>query len=461
MRFTSGLTKNSDRSQLVKPTKLKRFVATASLSMFLTHAATANVVGSDTQNFNPTPSGLDYFTVRSSKVLKPGTFSLGLFLDGATNTLPYIDDPAYDNSDAHNASRTKINDTVVGADAHVAYGVIENLEIGLNLPQSIHQKVKSENYHGQYANVGNTDIRLSGKYRFLGDDSYGLAAVTTISLNRMKENPYTGEKNKALYSLELVADKQIDKLSIAGNLGYRWRGGEDIQAAPVDVFGNQLIMSTAVGYKLESIHSEAIAEIYGSSFTGDADKFADRKPSAAELLLGMKYFQNEELTWNYGIGTELQHGIATADMRLFAGVTWTMGQKQVAVTKIVATPKAPARKPDETVVVRDILFDFDSANMARKGSTQALDDIGRKLVNNPNIKKIIVEGHTCTMGSEQYNTTLSQKRAETIKSWLIEKYKINPSRIDAQGLGQSHPVATNKTAHGRELNRRVEFKIFK
>ncbi len=453
--------KNNNKIQMFTSWGRGRLLFAGLLSTFLTHAANANIVGSDTQNFNPTPSGLDYFTVRSSKVLAPGTFSLGLFLDAATNTLPYIKDPAYDNSDAHNASRTKINDSVIGLDAHVAYGVINNLEIGLNLPQALSQQVKSQNYRGQYASTGNTDVRLSGKYRLLGDETYGVAVVTTVSMNRMKDNPYTGEKNKPLYALELVADKTIEKISVAGNLGYRWRGGEDLNAAPVNAFGNQLIMSAAAGYRLDSISSQAIAEVYGSKFTAQANKFAGRNPTAAELLLGMKYFANEELTWNYGIGTELQHGIATADMRLFGGVTWTMGQGPRAITKVVSISRIPARKADETVVVRDILFDFDSSHLARKGSTQALDDMAKRLTNSPNIKKIIVEGHTCTMGSDEYNADLSQKRAETIKKWLVDKYQINPEKIEAIGFGQSQPVASNKTATGRELNRRVEFKIYR
>jgi len=62
------------------------------LSILYTDVVFANTVGSSLDNFNPTSSGLDYVTVRSSKVLDAGHFSLGLFVDHAVNTIPYFQD---------------------------------------------------------------------------------------------------------------------------------------------------------------------------------------------------------------------------------------------------------------------------------------------------------------------------------------------------------------------------------
>jgi hypothetical protein len=68
---------------------------------------------------------------------------------------------------------------------------------------------------------------------------------------------------------------------------------------------------------------------------------------------------------------------------------------------------------------------------------------------------IIIRAHTDSQGSEEYNLALSQCRADFIKSVFIQK-GIDPTRIEAIGLGESQPIADNSTAEGRRRNRRVE-----
>lgn len=69
-----------------------------------------------------------------------------------------------------------------------------------------------------------------------------------------------------------------------------------------------------------------------------------------------------------------------------------------------------------------------------------------------------VEGHTDSVGSDEYNLNLSERRANAVADYLINK-GITPDRLDAFGAGEKHPVATNSTELGRSLNRRVELKI--
>jgi len=68
--------------------------------------------------------------------------------------------------------------------------------------------------------------------------------------------------------------------------------------------------------------------------------------------------------------------------------------------------------------------------------------------------KIEVQGHTDSVGSEKYNQTLSERRANAVKSFLVSQ-GIAESRIAANGFGKAKPVADNKTASGRAQNRRV------
>jgi outer membrane protein OmpA-like peptidoglycan-associated protein len=106
----------------------------------------------------------------------------------------------------------------------------------------------------------------------------------------------------------------------------------------------------------------------------------------------------------------------------------------------------------------DLLFDYDSANL-RPGATASLQKLGRLIQRNPQaIFK--VEGHTDAFGSDQYNMDLSQRRAETVKGWLIENMSIDPDRIQTQGYGKTRLIVpADKSVEEQQLNRRVEIVI--
>ena len=69
--------------------------------------------------------------------------------------------------------------------------------------------------------------------------------------------------------------------------------------------------------------------------------------------------------------------------------------------------------------------------------------------------ELVLEGHTDSIGSESYNNDLSARRAEAVKQKLATDYSISASRISTVGYGESQPIASNETAEGRSLNRRV------
>ena len=72
--------------------------------------------------------------------------------------------------------------------------------------------------------------------------------------------------------------------------------------------------------------------------------------------------------------------------------------------------------------------------------------------------RIELSGHTDSVGSDAANQKLSEARAESVRAYLIQK-GISIDKIEAVGYGESSPVASNDTDEGRQLNRRVEFKI--
>ncbi len=103
-----------------------------------------------------------------------------------------------------------------------------------------------------------------------------------------------------------------------------------------------------------------------------------------------------------------------------------------------------------------INFKFDSDKLMPE-SYPILDHAAKLLKKNPEIR-VEIQGYTDNIGPELYNQTLSNKRARTIRRYLI-KNGISPSRLFAKGFGESNPVKSNKTRIGRAFNRRIEFKI--
>ncbi|MCW5960101.1 MAG: OmpA family protein [Pyrinomonadaceae bacterium] len=98
-------------------------------------------------------------------------------------------------------------------------------------------------------------------------------------------------------------------------------------------------------------------------------------------------------------------------------------------------------------------FDF-SSDKIRSESKQTLDQIAGILEENSEWK-MMVEGHTDSICGESFNRNLSEKRAESVKSYPIDA-KIDASRLLSAGHGLSKPVASNETEAGRARNRRVE-----
>lgn len=102
-----------------------------------------------------------------------------------------------------------------------------------------------------------------------------------------------------------------------------------------------------------------------------------------------------------------------------------------------------------------ILFDFDSDRL-RPLSKEILVELSQYLKSNP-LKNLRVEGHTCTVGGKDYNLNLSQRRAESVKKFLVNQCGISASKLIPIGYGFSKPVKTNDTEAGRQMNRRVVF----
>jgi OOP family OmpA-OmpF porin len=108
-------------------------------------------------------------------------------------------------------------------------------------------------------------------------------------------------------------------------------------------------------------------------------------------------------------------------------------------------------------VLQQVHFAYNSATIL-PDSFPMLQEIANLLKANPNIKRMSIEGHTDDRGPPDYNLTLSQKRAASVMTWLLQ-HGVEQQRLESHGYGEEKPIADNNTDAGRTANRRVEFKI--
>ncbi len=102
-----------------------------------------------------------------------------------------------------------------------------------------------------------------------------------------------------------------------------------------------------------------------------------------------------------------------------------------------------------------LYFDFDSA-VVKKGFMTELNKLKEVFDSEPDLK-VSIDGHTDSRGSEAYNQKLSERRAQAVINYLVDKVGIGAERLNAIGYGEIKPGYTNDTDQGRAKNRRVEF----
>lgn len=443
--------------------------------------ALANITGSDLQNFNATTNGLDFITVQSSETLAPGIFNFGFFANYAVNTLPRYE------LDANSSRTSNISDSILAADLNMGFGLANNWDVGISIPQVVYQDVNLEGEHGEFGQNGITEIRANTKFRVLGDRNGGVALVLSANQNITKNNPYVGEGGGPTLNFEIAMDTTLfDKLALGLNVGYRKRQpGKQIPDFPIAPLEDQFLASLAASYLFTSIDTKVIFEFYNGFPTKDSETVASRQAKSSEFLLGLKHDLTDQLAIHGGVGTEASNGTASADWRVYVGVNYAFGfeerKKEVqfvrapqrpAPKRAVAAPppppppkfvdEGPAELPgpgDEVFVLRGVNFAFDSASRVLPGTRDILAKLAEHL-RKTGFEKIIIEGHTDSVGSTEYNQTLGQSRANTIKDYLVRQSKFDGSRLEAVSYGETKPVADNGNYQGRQLNRRVVFRLF-
>jgi outer membrane protein OmpA-like peptidoglycan-associated protein len=436
--------------------------------MLVSSAASANIVGVDTQNFNPTTDGLDFVTVQSSDTLQPGILNTGVFFNFATNSLPVrgIQSPDY-------------SDRLWSSDIGVGFGIIHGWDFGISIPAILSQSVSNGTGPGaQYASTGVTEIKLNTKVRLYKDEKQGVATILSTGFGLIENDAFTGNPSHPGLNLEFAYTRGFGPVTWGLNFGHRWRvPGNSIPGSGIAPTRNQWIASTAASYLVESIDTKFIAEIFGAVPVSHTDSPDDDQQTSFEGLLGLKYDFTTHITANTGVGRSLIHGVASPDFRYYVGVNVAIGPfgHQVGLEKPEPAEAPQALRIDEELTIaklrdievakedrfiaRNMHFAFNSTELEGGQENQdTLNELVEYLKKAP-YRKLVVEGHTDSVGKDSYNQSLSELRAQAIVNELVAHHGIPATKSVGIGFGKTRPIADNGNYQGRLMNRRVEFKI--
>jgi OOP family OmpA-OmpF porin len=164
------------------------------------------------------------------------------------------------------------------------------------------------------------------------------------------------------------------------------------------------------------------------------------------------------LTWKNGDGTLCWRDSSWTPATAAANCDGWLAPKKAApaAAKPAAKKAAPAVTQSKITLQADTLYDFDKATLKPEGKA-TLDKIARDL-SKIKLEVIIAVGNTDSVGSDAYNMALGQRRAQSVKAYLVSK-GVDGSRVYTESKGKSNPVASNATAEGRSKNRRTDIEV--
>lgn len=282
-----------------------------------------------------------------------------------------------------------------------------------------------------------TTYGLEGGYNWnMGDFSLGVDGFADFN-GKATHNPGAVNYGSNAYGLDAKLGLPAGKWLPYAKLGYGRTNGN---GGASTIGGSDVHFGLGAEYKFAPNWSLA------GEYTSGSGKSGVAKLNNNNLSLGVNYY----------FGTPAVAPIAVAPTPVAAPVVVKEEPKP-------APKPAPAPEPvpdtwktlleNKPVCIEGAEFEFDSAKLRRE-EIKKLDEVA-SFAEKHKDAQLEASGHTCSIGTEAYNQKLSERRAESVKAYLVKKGVV-ADRIDTVGYGESRPMADNKTREGREMNRRVE-----
>ena len=459
---------------------------------------TAAGQGLDAERFRPATGAEGGFVAEHPSTPFHLGWSLGLFLN-------FADDQVVERDDATGAILSRPVDSALTADLVGSLGLFGRLELGLGLP--IHLVYDGDAYGALAASSGIGDLRFVPKLAIVRsgtlEQHFMLGVALPVSFPTGNDAALRGAGGFTLGPSVLFA-AHLGKLGLGFDVGYRWRSEH-----PQLPYGDSIALDPWLSYNFTealALRAEMFAEKHVSTEVDGAD-------FPIEVLGGVEY-RIGALALYGGASFGLTDGIGDPDFRIIGGVRYRknspdhQGYEDSDGDKVLdKDDKAPYEPEDEDgyrdddgepepdndgdgvldgddecpelkgekdrdgcpartyvkiengqmIVIGKIQFETGSAKIHRR-SDPLLDQIAQALDAHPQVTKLRIEGHTDNVGDPGMNQRLSEERAASVKEGLVKR-GVDGGRLSTKGLGQTKPIAPNKTAGGRQKNRRVEFVI--
>lgn len=200
---------------------------------------------------------------------------------------------------------------------------------------------------------------------------------------------------------------------------------------------------------------------------GQANRGGRDHSTFANVGTGVKYYFTENFFAKAGVDGMYNIDANEGEWMAGVGVGLNFGggaQQQVAQAEPTPEPaptpivdNEPEPEPELVRVELDVKFDFDKAKV-REESYSDIKNLADFMQQYPQTSTT-VEGHTDSVGTDQYNQRLSERRAQAVRDVLVNQYGVSGQRVDSVGYGETRPVADNSTEEGRQINRRVEAEV--
>ena len=200
---------------------------------------------------------------------------------------------------------------------------------------------------------------------------------------------------------------------------------------------------------------------------GQANRSGRDSSTFANVGTGVKFYFSENFFAKASVDGMYNIDADEAEWMAGVGVGLNLGggqPRQVAQVERAPEPapapiidSEPEPEPELVRVELDVKFDFDKARV-REESFSDIKNLADFMQQYPQTSTR-VEGHTDSVGTDQYNQRLSERRAQAVREVLVNQYGVESQRVDSAGYGESRPVADNSTEQGRQINRRVEAEV--
>jgi OOP family OmpA-OmpF porin len=173
--------------------------------------------------------------------------------------------------------------------------------------------------------------------------------------------------------------------------------------------------------------------------------------------VGLKYFMTDYLALRGDLRHVITFDRGNSNLEYTVGLSYIFGVRKPApkpVEQCCPPPPPPPLAEEQVCITLKIEFDFDKADIKPKYHDQ-IKQVSDFMTTYPDTTAVI-EGHTDNVGTADYNQKLSQRRAESVRQYLVDKFGISPARLKSVGYGFNKPIADNGTAEGRAKNRRID-----